>query len=203
MEEINKKDNKKLIRKFIITFIVFMLSIYILGIFTGKAYASTPYPTIPEAVTGNYIIVKHDTYYNLFTITAEVMYKTQVTENGNTYDAIYIGGGPNYMYQVLPNGQWSTRQDLQTGVWQTHVYLPTGTTADIQHSTRNIYSNSNMSGVFFSLHPTQLQQLVQPQVLHPVLSQILAILPILIILLVGFLGLRKALRILQMFLHQA
>jgi hypothetical protein len=66
--------------------------------------------------------------------------------------------------------------------------------------TLSIYSDVNKTG-FFTKVP--VPPIVQAEVLTPVLGQIIALLPILIPVVIGFLGLRKGLVMLSEVLHRA
>lgn len=139
---------------------------------------------------------------------------TIFTFNGNTIYAIAPDGDSKFYVNVqgdiVCNGTWrmftwnGSSWNSGSQMQQIQGVAPKSMVTNV-YGTASIYNDSALSTYFFSApHPPKpLKEILQGVQLGIVLKQIVGLLPLLISLIVGFLGLRKGLNLLSTVLHQA
>ncbi len=209
------KENKI---KFIITFIIFLISIYFIGFFSAKSvYAKTLYD---ETITSD---KAKDEVEKILGYSENVGYKYAFFSYSTTFGRyeIYISKYPfkmatsGYFMSAYPTkgyisstGTSFTLSDGTTHIGNTTnqgVYFGDGYVLNTSGTNYCIYSTDSIyyedGKTFFSV--TVLDKVTTQPTLRPVLSQILALVPILVSLVVGWIALRKGLQVLGTLLHQA
>ena len=204
--------------KFLIALAVLLVSVFLSGFFTGKALAAevTTYGNISDYTDSTYvngIYTVDDTSDPTYSYHYIQVYNNQVVYQES--DSKYYVPSPTKTYFKVYKATINKTTHVITTPWakvsDTNTTYDVVITGTFVASNRNIYKATYDSGtstwtvsstVFFS-NLTGLAKLVQPLQLSQVLLQVQLLLPILILVVVGFLGLRKALAILRQILQQA
>lgn len=176
-----------------------------------KGDTSYSLPDVPEEYSDyNYFIFRRVysdyTQFNLILFKGDSGYLG--VENGvSTFystksDDVIVGYSTNNIGNNLNNG-WGSSMNLPA----CNYYSLNTLSADrIIFSTIDIYENSKLENVVFPKTP-QLQGVLAPvanQVeMSQVMTQILGVLPLILVVVVSLIGLRKALAMLSQLLHQA
>lgn len=193
------KDEKKKLRKLYVILITFALAFFISGMFYGRAYAATTTEQ-DEAISiyksSGIVSFGYTTMYTR-TDGSFILYNTKNPMTRNS-DGTLLRNGEYEMYR------YNTTDKIWTFILGGNLV---GQTENITISAvfYTSYNLLNYDGtIFFSIPkllvlPPRLQQ----NQLQQVLQQVVGLLPILMVCLVGFLGLRKGLAVLQQKLHQA
>lgn len=173
--------------------------------FTGFDDKSYSVPNLPEKVKNYkyYILVSADSGgFRLYCFNDSL--KVIKLSNGQAYEL-------DSMEYELPYFNCSTNNPdtWVEGVVSKGLKPSASSPGQIVYSSSNLFANKdtiNDDGFFFP-HPAEIQGTLAPIVeetpLEGVLQEIVEILPLILVVVVSFLGLRKALKMLSMLLHQA
>lgn len=175
---------------------------YIFTGFDGKSYSL---PNLPEKVKNYkyYILVSADSG-GIKLYCFNVSLKVSKLSNGQAYEL-------DSMEYELPyfNCSTSNPDTWVEGVVSKGLKPTASSPGQIVYSSSNLFANKdtiNDDGFFFP-HPAEIQGTLAPIVeetpLEGVLQEIVEILPLILVVVASFLGLRKALKMLSMLLHQA
>lgn len=196
--------------KLIIVVVIVFTATFLSGFYVRNVYAYTNDQSALDEAKGkyssydSYVVLKH--VYNEKTIYS-VIYGNEICI------AMNVDGYINQKGYIDIDNNSETRKvnDLINGEYGEEI---TGNAfimdnATILYSKNNIYeydyqNRIKLNTVFFSPpKQTILPKQVQTKALHPVLSQVMIMIPIVMACLVGWVALRKALQVLQQILSQA
>lgn len=184
---------KEIIMKKIILMMLLMLSIM-----TFTAFGATV-PS-PPALNGYnnyfvYYISSNNTYWAIYTPSTVTGY---MTSSDNT-TITYKDATNNPISVVAYQSKWDGTQWVGQGTLIASAYSQSGIARTYNYSSLDIKTSSG--SVFFS-QPKGLAA-IKGELLSPAISQVVGLIPLVIPLVVGFLGLRKALAMVSAVLHQA
>lgn len=152
----------------------------------NNEYSLPDLPVVPTGYSQNNFFILKDTRPVIYVMFVPAGFEGNVAYNGSK---LYFLNDNNYSFKTyhLDNNQW---------VDDGYSYYYNGLYCNFVYSTENIL---NADGTIFfqkTLVPVLEQVMVQEKVEKRTIQEILGVLPLIIAVVVSFLGLRKALRIL-------
>lgn len=183
--------NKFFAHRFLPILSVFL---FILFVFFTNVKATSDIPDIPSTIdTSNGYVVS--LYYGVYYLC--------IPEKPNTYFYIYSGSRLavsefNMIEYKYSNGEWIQNRiyyNLSDSLPDAH---------DIYASSVDIYTDSSCSDVFFYRPPATLEEIMRVEAYKKAtIQEILGVLPLILVVVVSFLGLRKALSWLSTLLRRS
>lgn len=116
---------------------------------------------------------------------------------------IYMEGTYNTMIYKVVDGSL-VHQGWSGGLFEVNGFDDFGKNSSVYSSTSDIYTDSSCSNVFFYRPPATLEEIMRVEAdKKATIQEILGVLPLILVVVVSFLGLRKALRMLVTFLRRS
>lgn len=199
MEEVKKYSK----HKFVFLIIIFVLSIFFSGFFSAEnVYASELYPEVPYSDGRHWAVLKRKSDEQLFLLATFPGEEIVVIDDVNSDYYMQFKPLMDYgwtartinQYALSPDGLTWSEEGTTYNSESVNDYIILDANKDIKF----VYSDT----VFFSaLTPPKVP--VTQEGMNQALAQVLSLLPVMMILMVGLVGLRKALRILSEVLRRA
>lgn len=197
---------KKLSIFFLILIILLLFSVKSFAVtFTDNEGVSVELPDFTDLAPYDFIITNYGSHYFLITFNSEnpdkyISIKNVGNSNCNVF--YYVDEDTLGTYNVydcfLGDESWTSQSaNFHTTRWDIWNIV------DFVYSTKPVFDVDNE--VTFFHHPplSNLAKIVEGAKIWETLFQIVKILPLILVVVVSYLGLRKAWRILSMLLHQA
>lgn len=187
--------NKKVLLLLLIFLILFIFSSNIFAVVLDVDGSQVK---LPDINFKHYVVLKGDNYYlmALDDVYSESANVCKAGDSSYKYCEGVTTSNDNYLikfpYYSLNGNEWNLVTSVSN--W-------TAGGLSVIYSTENIYYNNE---IFFQKAPQGvLTQIVEQVEMREVMTEIIKIIPLIIVVVVSFLGLRKALQILSMVLHRA
>lgn len=187
--------NKKVLLLLLIFLILFIFSS---NIFAVVLDVNGSQVELPDINFKHYVVLKGDNYYlmALDDVYSESANVCKADNSSYKYCEGVTTSNDNYLikfpYYSLNGNEWNLVTSVSN--W-------TASGLSVIYSTENIYYNDE---IFFQKAPQGvLTQIVEQVEMREVMTEIVKIIPLIIVVVVSFLGLRKALQMLSKVLHQS